>query len=62
MWKRCLATAAAEQLIFLPKGEETRLEGTEVSLKIESVWMGEEVEPDTVEFYYNEGAKEEVAL
>lgn len=43
---------AAEQIISLQEGEEIRLEGTEVSLKIESIWTGEEVEPEDPSGYY----------
>lgn len=47
----------AEQIISLQEGQETDLEGTDVSLKIESVWTGEEVEPENPGgyfYYYND--------
>lgn len=49
--------AEAEQIISLQEGKETTLEGTEVSLKIESAWTAEEVEPENPSgyfYYYND--------
>lgn len=43
---------AAEQIISIQEGEEIPLEGTEISLKIESTWTGEEVEPENPSGYY----------
>lgn len=44
--------SVAEQIVSLQGGEEIRLEGTEISLKIEGIWTREEVEPECPSGYY----------